>query len=63
MYRRIRDAGKLIQLLPDGDPIRTLDVVAEQLGSAEGIVMIGAVAPERQDEARAALERYGASPA
>jgi len=37
VYRKIRDAGKKIQLFQGLD---TLDTVAEQLGSAEGIVHI-----------------------
>jgi 5-methyltetrahydrofolate--homocysteine methyltransferase len=60
VYRKIRGAGKLIQLLPDGDPVRTLDIVADQLGSADGIVIIGSVPPEQEQQAREALARYGA---
>ncbi len=55
VYRKIRDAGKLIQLL--GDP-ETLDTVAEQLGSAEGIVLLGQASSEA--EATECLEKYGA---
>jgi len=59
VYKKIRAAGKLMQLLPAGDPIETLDIVADQLGSAEGIVMIGGIHPDREAEAREALRRYG----
>lgn len=38
VYRKIRKAGKLIQLFGNLD---TLDVVATQLGSAEGIILVG----------------------
>ena len=40
VYRKIRDAGKLIQLYGN---MSTLDTIAEQLGSAEGIILIGGV--------------------
>lgn len=60
VYRKIRDAGKRIQLLASGDPIRTLDTVAEQLGSAEGIVMLCGAGPNREGEVRDFLKRYGA---
>lgn len=56
VYRRIRKAGKLIQLW--GAP-SVLDTLAEQLGSAEGICfMCGGLANEK--EAKAFLAKYGA---
>lgn len=54
VYRKIRDAGKLIYLYGEFD---ALDVVAEQLGTAEGIVFITACNDEQQ--ARDLLDRYG----
>lgn len=54
VYRKIRDAGKLIQLFGDVD---TLYTVEEQLGSAEGIVFTGTARNEA--EAIHCLERYG----
>lgn len=56
VYRKIRDAGKLIQLFGG---INVLDTVAAQLGSAEGICLIGWESYARQDDVRAALRRYG----
>lgn len=54
VYRRIRKAGKLVQI---SGSIDVLDVVAEQVGSAEGIILIGYA--ESEAGARAALKRYG----
>ncbi len=56
VYGRIRDAGKLIDLL--GGP-ETLDTVAHQLGSAEGIVFQG-LEGSSESQANACLEKYGA---
>lgn len=53
LYRKIRDAGKLIELRGD---IGLLDTVVEQLGSAEGIVFVGWISSE--EEARACLKKY-----
>ena len=56
VYRKIRDAGKLIQLL--GTP-QILDAVAEQLGSAEGITFHPWCATEA--EANELIAKYGAA--
>ena len=56
VYRKIREAGKLIQLLDIHD---TLDPIAEALGSARGIIAIGGMPIEQEQEARALLERHG----
>ncbi len=56
VYRKIRDAGKLIQVL--GGP-RELDAVAEQLGSAKGIVLLMGAPVSKEREVREFLERYG----
>jgi len=49
VYRRIRDAGKLIQLYGDFD---VLDAVSAQLGSARGIHLKDAVASDRESAIR-----------
>lgn len=55
VYRKIRDAGKLAQVYGELD---TLDVLAEQLGSAEGMILITGCGDEEQ--ARELLKKYGA---
>ncbi len=45
LYRKIRKAGKLIQLFGGLD---TLDAVATQLGSAEGIIVVGGSATQAE---------------
>jgi hypothetical protein len=62
VYRRIRRAGKLIQIFngPPGIGWRALDIIAGQLGSAEGIILIGDCAPGELAEAQAFLKRHGA---
>lgn len=57
VYRKIRKAGKLIQIWGD---LHTLDVLAEQLGSAEGIVMFGNAKPGQEAAVRDLLRKYGA---
>lgn len=56
VYRRIRDAGKLIQVYGGPD---VLDAITGHLGCAEGIVTIGGAADEQ--EAMDCLRRYGAA--
>jgi 5-methyltetrahydrofolate--homocysteine methyltransferase len=60
VYRRIRDAGKLIQI-GSNDKLDRLDVFAEQLGSAEGIVICGTAPGPRERGLRELLDRYGAT--
>lgn len=57
VYRKIRAAGKLIHL---HGGIACLDTVADQLGSAEGIVVMDTLPLSRQAEAEAVLKKYGA---
>jgi 5-methyltetrahydrofolate--homocysteine methyltransferase len=52
VYKKIRDAGKLIQLF--GGP-ETLDAVARQLGSAEGIALLGSAT---EKEANDCVEKW-----
>jgi hypothetical protein len=61
VYRKIRAAGKRIQFFTTQDPLgwRSLDIVARQLGSAEGIMMYGEVPWHDEADARRMLERYG----
>ena len=56
VYRKIRDAGKLIQLYEWGGDV--LDTVAEQLGSAKGIINVGHSTIENREETMAFLKRY-----
>ena len=58
IHRKIRDAGKLIQLSGD---MATLDALAEQLGSAEGIVIMSGADTSKEREATHFLEKYGAA--
>jgi 5-methyltetrahydrofolate--homocysteine methyltransferase len=62
VYRRIRKAGKLVQIFAGQSKLgwRVLDVIAEQVGSAEGIVMIGGCDPRERTEVDAFLKRHGA---
>ena len=57
VFRRIRAAGKLIQVY--AWPLETLDVMADQLGSAAGICLVGEVGRKDDDKLMAMLERYG----
>ncbi len=57
VYRKIRDAGKLIQLWGDASILAKL---VDQLGSAEGIVLITSADISQQSEAEEFLKKYGA---
>jgi 5-methyltetrahydrofolate--homocysteine methyltransferase len=57
IYRKIREEGKLIQVLGNLD---TLDAVVEQLGSGEGIVLICSEPASREEEVKDRLNKYGA---
>ena len=59
VYRRIRRAGKLVQIFGAGS-LDALDVIADQVGSAAGIVMIAWMDVKKEAEARRVLARYGA---
>ena len=63
VYRKIRDAGKLIQVF-DGQSahgLEIIDVLADQLGSAEGIIVIGGAPQAEMDRIARILERHGAT--
>lgn len=63
LYREIQNAGKRIQIFTGQSKLgyRVLDVLAEKLGTTNGIAIIGSVAPGEIDEARRFLDRYGAN--
>jgi hypothetical protein len=54
VYKKIHKAGKLIQLFGG---VETLDIVAEQIGSAEGIILVGWGGNE--DQVNPVLKKYG----
>jgi len=56
VYRKIRDAGKRIQVLGG---MKAFDAVAEQLGSAEGLYTSIYVDAARRSEAEAFISKYG----
>ena len=56
VYRKIRDAGKLIQVWGD---MKTVDALASQLGSAEGLVCFSWGDPSRDATARDFLQKHG----
>ncbi len=58
VYRKIRAAGKLIQIWGN---LATLDTLARQLGSAEGIILIGEVEASEEASAREFLKKYHVS--
>ena len=57
VFRKIRKAGKLIQFFGDIDD---LDVIVEQLGSPEGIILVSWETEKPEGEIRKALRKYGA---
>jgi len=63
VYRKIRAAGKNIQFFAGQDPLgwRCFEIIARQLGSAEGLVMIGDFPPEDEADVRRFLDKYGAT--
>lgn len=57
VYRKIHAAGKRIQIF---GTIADLDVIADQVGTAEGMVLITGGGPQDEDRILEGLERYGA---
>ena len=57
VYRKIRAAGKLVQLW---GPAEKFKIVADQLGSAEGLVAFVGTDPKNRPEAEAFLRQYRA---
>ncbi|NOY81969.1 MAG: hypothetical protein GXP31_13310 [Kiritimatiellaeota bacterium] len=58
LYRRIHEAGKLIQVF---GTIETLDTIAEQVGTGKGIVLVGTAPAERMNDVHEFLDKYGAA--
>ncbi len=58
VYKKIRDAGKLVQLFGD---MKTLDALAGKLGSPEGIALIAGADISREREVEEFLGKYGAA--
>ncbi|MDP7395831.1 MAG: hypothetical protein QGF67_05065 [Lentisphaeria bacterium] len=63
VYRKIRDAGKLIQVFSGQSEIgyKALDVLSDQLSDASPIIMIGETDIAAMDEVMAFLAAYGAA--
>jgi 5-methyltetrahydrofolate--homocysteine methyltransferase len=64
VYRKIHEAGKLIQLFMRNDSkgrpkFETLDKVADAIGTADPICIIGFIPAEYEEEARQWMSRYG----
>lgn len=60
VYRKIRDAGKLIQIFSMQSKLgyKVLDVIADQLGSADGILLVGEAEHNEMDDVCEFLNRY-----
>ncbi|HAU39141.1 MAG TPA: hypothetical protein DCX07_15680 [Phycisphaerales bacterium] len=58
VYRKIRDAGKLMQVVGDLDDLR---IVIEALGDGKGIYWSGGVGRDKEHELMKFLEKYGAA--
>ena len=62
VLRKIHDAGKLIQFFDfqyEGGGLEILDLLTDQIGTAEGIVMVASVDISREKEVEALLSKYG----
>ena len=61
VYQKIRDAGKLIQIFSGQSKLgyRVLDVIADQLGSADGIIMVANAKHDELDDVHDFLRQYG----
>ena len=58
VYRKIHDAGKLIQVF-GGAPCPEFDAIVEQIGTAEGIILTAGASADRKDEVLEFLAKYG----
>ncbi|OPZ28603.1 MAG: hypothetical protein BWZ02_01258 [Lentisphaerae bacterium ADurb.BinA184] len=63
VYRRIHRAGKRIQMFDSqaGGGLKALDIIADQIGSARGIILIGGAPLAEKDSVLAFLTKYGAA--
>ena len=61
IYRKVREAGKLIQIFSGQSPrgYKGLDVIADQVGSADGIIMVADADYKDIYEAKEFLRGYG----
>ena len=61
VYRKIHAAGKLIQIYTGQSSKRwsVLDVIADQIGSAKGIILIGGGGIKDEQDVLRLLDRYG----
>ncbi len=61
VYKKIRAAGKLIQIYSSQSPYGwdSLDIIADQLGSAKGIIIIGGGGKEDEEKIGQVIEKYG----
>lgn len=61
VYRRVRAAGKLIQVFTSqtDQGFQVVDILADQLGSAEGLIIIGSGSRDQEPEVLELLRRYG----
>lgn len=61
VYRKIRQAGKLVQIFQSQSPLglRALDVIAEQVGSAKGFILIGGGDIAQEAEVERFLAAHG----
>lgn len=63
VYRKIRKAGKLIQFFTGQSSmgLEALDVIADQIGTAEGIIAIGHADRKDEEKTLKFMEKYGAA--
>lgn len=61
VYRRIREAGKLIQVFTSQADagLGIIDLLAEQLGDLRGVAILGQVDRREEDQVAEVLARYG----
>jgi len=60
VYRKIRQAGKLIQFFTSQSSLawNALDLIADQIGGAEGICMIGEADRSQENDILKIIDRY-----
>jgi hypothetical protein len=56
VYRKIRDAGKLVQVW---GPMKDFETLVEAIGSAEGLIAFMEIQPGEEQEAEEFLNKYG----
>ena len=58
VFKRIRDAGKLVQLFGHGN-VHTMDILADKLGSLKGFICIDGLPGTQEQEVNDLLHRFG----